>query len=76
MHNQLTNAIVYGATGTLPASKFTLECKACKTSYGVGHFSDESGRNVYPKKIQLPLIEASNVTYMDKDFCKWIPSFG
>lgn len=76
MHNRPTNPIVYGATGPLPASKVTLECKACKITYGVGHFSDESGRHFYPKEIQLPLIEASNVTYMDKNFYNWIPSLG
>lgn len=76
MHNQPSKAIVHGVTGPLPASKVTLECKSCKTTYGVGHFSDESGRHFYPKEKQSPLIEASNVTYMDRNLYKWIPSLG
>ena len=76
MHNQPSKATVHGATGQLPASKITLECKNCKTTYGIGHFSDESGRHLYPNDIQSPLIEASNVMYMERNFYKWIPSLG
>lgn len=76
MHNRPTEATVHGPTGPLPSSKITLECKDCKTTYGIGHFTDASGRHFYPKGIQSPLIEASNVTYMDRNFYKWIPSLG
>ena len=76
MHNQPSKATVHGATGQLPASKITLECKNCKTTYGIGHFSDESGRHLYPNDIQSPLIEACNVMYMERNFYKWIPSLG
>ena len=49
MHNQPSKVIVYGSTGPLPASKITLECKHCKTTYGVGNFSDADlgGSNKY-----------------------------
>lgn len=76
MHNQPSKAIVHGTTGPLPASKVTLECKNCKTTYGIGHFSDEDGRHFYPSDKQSPLIEASNVMYMERNFYKWIPSLG
>ena len=76
MHNQPSKAIVHGTTGPLPASKVTLECKNCKTTYGIGHFSDEDGHHFYPSDKQSPLIEASNVMYMERNFYKWIPSLG
>ena len=76
MHNQPSKAVVHGATGPLPATKVTLQCKTCKTSYGISHFTDESGRHLYPKEIESPLIEASNVAYMERNFYKWIPSLG
>lgn len=49
MHNQPSKAIVHGAAGPLPASKITLECKDCKTTYGICHFSDKNGRHFYPR---------------------------
>ena len=76
MHNRPCKAVVYGPGGPLPASKVTLECKHYKIQYGVGHFSDDSGRHLYPRSIQSPLIEASNVSYMERDLYKWIPSLG
>ena len=76
MHNNPTKAIVHGSMGPLPASKITLECKECITTYGIGHFTDESGALIYPRGIQSPFIEASNVSYMNRDFYKWIPSLG
>ena len=74
MHNCPSKAIVYGSSGPLPASKINLEYKHCKTQYGIGHFSDDSGRHLYPRKIQSPFIEASNVSYMERDLYRWIPS--
>ena len=76
MHNQPSKAIVHGAAGPLPAIKITLECKDCKTTYGICHFSDENGRHFYPKDLQMPLIEASNVMYVERNFYKWMPSLG
>ena len=73
MHNRPSKAVVFGSGGPLLASKITLECKI---QYGVGHFSDENGRHLYPRKIQSPLIEASNVSYMERDLYRWIPSLG
>ena len=76
MHNLPSKAVVYGATGPLPASKITLECRRCKINYGVGNFADDSGHHLYPKNMESLLIEGSNVTYMDRRLYKWIPSLG
>lgn len=76
MHNRPSKAIVYGSAGPLPASKITLQCRHCETIYGVGNYSDESGRHFYANEIQSPFIEASNVSYMDRNLYKWIPSLG
>ena len=29
----------------------------CKTTYGIGYFTDESGTHIYPKTIQSPFTE-------------------
>ena len=71
-----SNAVVYGIKGPLPASKATLVCNRCKITYGVGSYSTGNGRKLYPKKMESSLVEASNLTYMDRDLYKWIPSLG
>lgn len=74
MHRQPTDAIVYGNTGPLPASKITLECRNCNMKYGVGSYSDGRGKHLYPESHGL--IEVSNRTYVDRHLYKWIPSLG
>ena len=76
MHSSPTKVIVHGSTGPLPASKLALECKECKTTYGIGHFTDQSEAHIYPKGIHSSFTEASNVSYMDHNFYKWKPSLG
>ena len=76
MHSSPTKVIAHGSTGPLPASKLALECKECKTTYGIGHLTDQSGAHIYPKGIHSPFTEASNVSYMDHNFYKWKPSLG
>ena len=55
MNNMPSKAIVYGTTGPLPATKVTLCCNRCKTSYGIAFCSDEKGKHLYPKKHESPL---------------------
>ena len=74
VQNAPSNAIVFKGTGPFPATKITLECHNCNTKYGIGYFSNESGKHLYPEKFQSHLVEASTVTYMDKNLYKWIPS--
>lgn len=74
VQNAPSNAIVFEGTGPFPATKITLECHNCNTKYGIGYFSNESGKHLYPEKFQSHLVEASTVTYMDKNLYKWIPS--
>ena len=74
VYNPSSNAIVFEVTGPLPATKITLECRNCNTKYGICYFSNERGKHLYPEEFQSHLVEASTVTYMDKNLYKWIPS--
>ena len=74
MHRQPTNAIVYGNTGPVPASKIALECRNCNMTYGIGSYSDGRGKHLYPEPHGL--IEVSNKTYVDRKLYEWIPSLG
>ena len=74
MHRQPTNAIVYGNTGPVPASKIALECRNCNMTYGIGSYSDGRGKHLYPGRHGL--IEVSNKTYVDRKLYEWIPSLG
>ena len=74
MHRQPTNAVVYGSTGPLPASKITLECRSCDLKYGIGSYSDDCGKHLYHEPHSF--IEVSNQTYVDRNLYKWIPSLG
>lgn len=75
VQNAPSCAIVFEGTGPFPMTKITLECHNWNTKYGVGYFSNESGKHLYLEKFQSYLVEASTVTYMDKNLYKWIPSF-
>ena len=76
MKNSPTRAIIYELTGPQPATKVTLVCNGCKTTYGLTGYHDERGKHLYPKVIDSGLVEASNVTYMDRSLYKWIPCLG
>lgn len=76
MKNSPTRAIIYESTGPQPATKVTLVCNGCKTTYGLTGYHDERGKHLYPKVIDSGLVEASNVTYMDRSLYKWIPCLG
>lgn len=74
MHRPPTNAVVYRDSGPLPASKITLECRSCNMKYGIGSYTDESGKHLYEEPHSY--IEVSNQTYVDRNLYKWIPSLG
>ena len=76
MKNSPSRAIINESTGPQPATKVTLVCNICKTTYGLTGYHDERGKHLYPKAIDSRLVEASKVTYMDRSLYKWIPSLG
>ena len=76
MKNSPTRAIIYESTGLQPATKVTLVCNGCKTTYGLTGYHDERGKHLYPKAVDSGVVEASNVTYMERSLYKWIPCLG
>ena len=75
MKNSPSKAIVYELTGPKPATKVTLVCNGCKRIYGLSGYNDERGKHLYPKAIDCHLVEASNVTYIERSLYKWILFF-
>lgn len=77
MHNAPSKAMVFGLAGSLPSTKITLECRDCAIQYGIGKYCNSKGHHYYPKEQRnTRIVEVSNVTYIDHDLYKWIPSLG
>ena len=76
MKNSPSKAVVYESMEPKPATKVTLVCNSCKTTYGLSSYHDERGQHLYQKAIESHLVEASNVTYMERSLYKWIPCLG
>ena len=74
MHNPPSKAKVSTLEGPIPATKITLECRSCKTSYGIARYTHDGGSHYYPKAISMDLIEVSNTTYISGQLYKWLPS--
>ena len=74
MHNPPTTAKVFTLQGPIPASKITLECRACDMTFGIGRYRDSNGYHYYPKTVQSELIEVTNTAYLTDDLYRWLPS--
>ena len=74
MHNPPSRAKVFTLEGPIPATKITLECRSCKTSYGIARYTHDGGSHYYPEAISMDLIEVSNTTYISGQLYKWLPS--
>ena len=75
-NNKPNKATLFTLNGPIPATKLQLRCRDCSIQYRVCHFTDKSGQHLYPKSHRPFLMEASNVSYVDKALYEWIPSLG
>ena len=76
LNNKPTKVTLFTLQGPIPSTKLRLRCSECAVQYGVCSFSDKSAEHLYPKSMRPPLVEASNVCYLEKGLYEWIPSFG
>lgn len=79
MYNPPSKAVVFGVDGPVPSTKVTLECRTCNIKYGIAKYTNSEGRHFYPIDAygaNSNLVEISNVTYMEYDLYRWIPSLG
>lgn len=74
MRNYPAKVKLFTTEGPLPCSKITLECRNCSCVYGLYNYSDSAGSHYYPAEINIKLVEASNVTYVESKLYKWFPS--
>ena len=74
MHNPPSKAKVFTLEGPIPATKITLECRSCQTSYEIARYTHDGGSHYYPKAMSMDLIEVSNTTYISGKLYKWLPS--
>jgi hypothetical protein len=75
-NNKPTKATLYTLHGPIPLTKIRLRCRECAVQYGICTFRDKSGEHLYPRSHRHHLVEAGNVTYLEKALYEWIPSFG
>ncbi|XP_028407816.1 uncharacterized protein LOC114530392 [Dendronephthya gigantea] len=75
MRSNPTSAVLYTLSGPVRCVKVTLDCRDCSIHYGICKYCENDGARFYPANDgSIDLIEVSNVTYIQLDLYKWVPS--
>ena len=75
LHHVPTTVICYTWNGPIPAAKVTLRCKSCGINYRYEQFgNNEEGYQYYPE--ERPMIQSSQVRYLDRQCCVNIKASG
>ena len=68
IHNQPAQVTIFKLTGPVPGLKLTSKCQRCGLIYKYAQYGNKSeGFQFYPER--RPLIEASNVAYLERQLC-------
>ena len=74
LHHDPVGVRCYGLRGSENGIKLTLRCKSCKLNYNYSQYgSVENGYRYYDNPREY--IEASDVTYLERELCHLFTSF-